>query len=1574
MEEQECPEPDEPDANLSAWKKKLAETEGNEWVKDMRKLKATRGQAMTLTWGQCSEAVRSKIEGTESHLEAVKETKLIDMLKMIRSVMFQFQSDKKLALTIMESKHRVVNCKQTAGQSLPAFYKTFKRHVAVAEHNGASYGCEKGLVALELENIGVAHEQATAEEMKGTCDRARQQMLAITFLSNSDQSRHGSCLRELQNSYSSTNDECPTTLEAAHTKLSNYTPPPTATTPQRSRQQQHDQRPPSGREVAFSQSGSVAPGTAVTMTLIAGTDGRTHGHVTCYGCNKRGHYESKCPDANNESAVQMLMHGECANFSFLNASVMSMPNEVIPSNWILLDTGSTINCFKDGQCLKNIRSIDSSVTVHCNAGDRTSNLVGDFPGFPEPVWCMPDGIANILSLAKVEEHYKVTYEERVFRVHKPDGSTRDFVRAANGLRYWDARNGIDQQDCALVTTVADKKANYTVNAYKRAQLARKIHEMIGPPSLADFLRIIDDNLILNCPITREDVVAAEDLFGPSVRCLQGKTTRRSGKAQVQLPTLIPPQIYDRFKHITLCIDIMFVNKHPFLVTTSRGIRFITAEYLPNRQADTVLEAIVRVKKIYNLRYFSVTHIVADSEFECLRADISDEHATLETVAEDEHVPEVERCIRTVKERCRALWSGLPFRTVPTRMLIEFILGCVTWLNMFPPSDGVSRTISPRAIITGIRADYKRHCRIEPGTYVQTHEEHDNTMAGRTLGAIALRPQGNAQGSYYFLNLRTGQRISRLRWNELPMPEEVINRVHVLARRNNAHRALTFAYGTGEEIFDDADDDDDSDYNPDDDPEEDLDLDDPPAAGALPAGVDNDNNNTNETDEENDDNEPIDAGADDNEQPPVEGHPMPDEQQQPTAVSDHSDHDDDQTTANPPDAEDGQNTGVDAEDGQNAGVEDAPDPVESAGVHDPIAEVPIATMDEICGPRVRDNMRPRRNRQYAGHKYANPRPASEHIAAQVQTPDNLLATTPEYMIPPTDYLTPAEQAEHVMMTQFSIKRGLKEFGEAGALAVIEEMKQLDVRDVMEPVQWESLTKEQKKASLEYLMFLKRKRCGRIKGRGCADGRKQRLYKTKHDTSSPTASTESLFLSCVIDALERRDVATIDIPGAFMQTDIDELTHVKLTGPLALLMVRVDPKYGKFIQCDKGTPVLCARLKKALYGTLQAALLFWKDLTGVLQEWGFTLNKYDSCVANATIEGSQCTILWHVDDLKISHINPDVVSDIIKRLNGRHGKEAPLTETRGEIHDYLGMTIDYSVDGKVIFRVDDYVAGILAEARDEAVMNGEAVDPAADHLFAVNEDNPDKLEPTDADHFHTMVAKLLFLSKRARPDIQQAVAFLTTRVSSPDTDDYKKLGRVIRYSRMYPDLPLTLEADGTNIIKWWIDASFAVHPDMRSHTGATMSMGKGSVYSASTRQKLNTKSSTEAELVAVDDVMPIILWTKYFLEEQGCAINDTTIYQDNQSAMLLEKNGRASSGRRTRHINIRYYFVTDRVKSGEVSIDYCPTETMTGDFFTKPLSGAKFRYFRRRIMNLPDDVLPQELVVVDRLPRDPSTGVC
>ena len=161
-------------------------------------------------------------------------------------------------------------------------------------------------------------------------------------------------------------------------------------------------------------------------------------------------------------------------------------------------------------------------------------------------------------------------------------------------------------------------------------------------------------------------------------------------------------------------------------------------------------------------------------------------------------------------------------------------------------------------------------------------------------------------------------------------------------------------------------------------------------------------------------------------------------------------------------------------------------------------------------------------------------------------------------------------------------------------------------------------------------------------------------------------------------------------------------------------------------------------------------------------------------------------------------------------------------------------------------------------------------------------------------------------------------------------------------------LTLGADQLNVIKWYVDASYTVHPDYKSHTGCMMTMGTGAITTISRKQKLNTKSSTAAELVGADNAMAMVLWTKLFMEAQGFEIVDNILYQDNRSAMLLENNGRKSAGKQSRALNVRYFFITDQISKGNLKVEYCPTETMVGDYFTKPLQGIKFIEFRKAIL--------------------------
>ena len=232
----------------------------------------------------------------------------------------------------------------------------------------------------------------------------------------------------------------------------------------------------------------------------------------------------------------------------------------------------------------------------------------------------------------------------------------------------------------------------------------------------------------------------------------------------------------------------------------------------------------------------------------------------------------------------------------------------------------------------------------------------------------------------------------------------------------------------------------------------------------------------------------------------------------------------------------------------------------------------------------------------------------------------------------------------------------------------------------------------------------------------------------------------------------------------------------------------------------------------------------------------------------------------------------------------------------------------------------------------------------------------LTEVDTNEYHTLTAQCLYMSKRARPDLQTSIAFHCTRVCKPDIDYQKKLARTIRHLVATIHLPLILMVNEHAIIEWWVDAAFAVHEDMKSRTGIYMSLGAGTIHSGSVKQKISTSSSTHTKLVGVSDALPKHLWCRYFMEAHNYAVKDVYAYQDNQSAILLDNNGMKSCGKGSRHIRIKYFFVTDKIKDKEFTVIYCPTKQMVADFFTKPLQGELYFTHINAILGINPEDMP------------------
>ena len=168
-----------------------------------------------------------------------------------------------------------------------------------------------------------------------------------------------------------------------------------------------------------------------------------------------------------------------------------------------------------------------------------------------------------------------------------------------------------------------------------------------------------------------------------------------------------------------------------------------------------------------------------------------------------------------------------------------------------------------------------------------------------------------------------------------------------------------------------------------------------------------------------------------------------------------------------------------------------------------------------------------------------------------------------------------------------------------------------------------------------------------------------------------------------------------------------------------------------------------------------------------------------------------------------------------------------------------------------------------------------------------------------------------------------------------------------------MKLTININNLGILKWYVDASHNEHWDCKEHMGAMLTFGEGAVSSYSRKVKLNTCSSTETELLGRDMYMSEMLRSLYFMQSQGYNVEIIELYQDNKSTELLMTTGRFSSGKRTKHIKSKFFFIKDRIDNGEIR-----TKEIWADMLTKPLQGKAFREMCAKLMNCKVDYEEEE----------------
>ena len=489
--------------------------------------------------------------------------------------------------------------------------------------------------------------------------------------------------------------------------------------------------------------------------------------------------------------------------------------------------------------------------------------------------------------------------------------------------------------------------------------------------------------------------------------------------------------------------------------------FRTTIAIGNARKETLIKKLNSIIKQYEARGFTVSQIHGDNQFTCLSEELLEKKITFQPVAANSHEPFIERDNRTSKERCRCTVVGLPFNQIPRRMIMELPPTADFWLNYWCSSGGVSATVPPRQIITGLQLDAHKHCKFQFSDYILAFTSSDNTLKERAIDGIYLRPTGSADGAFWVMNLATGQRVRRIRATLAHMTDSIIRRVEEIAeqegmpagfimhdRDHNLIDHVRIGDLDTESVASIDDDDNASDgtFEPDD------------------SSVDTTlENHVNET-VENEEWEPIQNEEWDNQPPNAENrNDQLDNINDGTANTNVADVveagvNGDNTVVNNP-----ANNITDITE-NNENEEEANNDDDGYGEEDEHRHNLRGSVNRINARTFEPEIHQRHALFSAGFSKATKKLEKDHqvycfITQAAETYNNLDASL----------VTP----------QYSVERGLKIFKELGSEAVLKELQQMHDMNVVTPQHVKELREEDIRNALPYLMFLKRKRCGKIK---------------------------------------------------------------------------------------------------------------------------------------------------------------------------------------------------------------------------------------------------------------------------------------------------------------------------------------------------------------------------------------------------------------------------------------------------------------------------------------------------------------
>ena len=587
------------------------------YVKRRELLQENKQRVYSLILGQCTELLKTKLKSSKKWLKISTDQDVLLLLEEIKSILFKFEDKKYLPLAIYQSKKAFFSFKQ-GDLTNSQFLDKFNNLVDIATSFDGNLHDHAIVELVSQEKHKQKYEQLTDEQKKEVEEAAKEKFLATSFLACSDPRRYGTLLENLENNHTMKDNKYPQDMVMAFQFLNEF------------KQWKPRYQSTDAQGLAFAQGqgnstnrsnrrggGNSNNNNNNNNKSDSGDKGDSkEDEVTCYRCGKKGYKTPDCPncqkdkkdtnDDEDKSKGKKKNQGKNVtftqddhdsnsedNFGFLErvAHANLGGNKLNLRNYILLDNQSTSNAFCNKNLLSDIHDCGKTMTLHSNGGSISTSLKGTLKGFGE-VWYNPDYIANILCLKDVVKKFRATYDSeedsRAFVVHRPHKADIRFDMHHNGLHLYN----VGLQGASFVETTQERSEGYSKRQVAAARAARNLYAKVGFPSLKDFKTMISNNMLQNCPISIEDINHAEDIYGPSIASLKGKTTRKTPPPVITDYMTIPKEILFKHPSVTLAGDVFFVNKIPFFVTLSRHIKFGTVQHLSISQCSQGIKKVL----------------------------------------------------------------------------------------------------------------------------------------------------------------------------------------------------------------------------------------------------------------------------------------------------------------------------------------------------------------------------------------------------------------------------------------------------------------------------------------------------------------------------------------------------------------------------------------------------------------------------------------------------------------------------------------------------------------------------------------------------------------------------------------------------------------------------------------------------------------------------------------------------------------------------------------------------------------------------------------------------------------------